>query len=97
MVDIYLAIALFIIALSVLIFYITFRFVKDYLDNYFKSKWTYVETGIYQNTETGDVIACKNDDMILVETGKHKGQYIKAQKEIKVYYYDKIIEEETNE
>lgn len=94
MVDVYLAIAISIVLFSVLMFYIAFRFIKDYLDNFLKLRWAYVETSLYQNIETGDVIVYKNEDMILIETGKHKGQYVKAQKEIKVYYYDKIIEEE---
>jgi hypothetical protein len=93
MVDVYLSIAISIILFSLIAIFIIFRFIKNYLDNYFLKKWVYIETKLYQNIETGDVIIQKPEDMILIEHGDHKGQYIKATKENKLNYYDLIIEE----
>jgi hypothetical protein len=93
MVDIYLSLALVIILVSLIGFYILLRFAKEYLDSYFLGRYIYIETAIFQNTKTGDVIIMKMEDMILVESGENKGLYIKKEKTYEAQYYDLIVEE----
>lgn len=93
MVDIYLSLALVIILVALIGFYIVFRFIKEYLNNYFLGRYIYIETAMFQNIKTGDVIIMKIDDMQLLDLGKNKGFYVKKQTEYEVQYYDLIIEE----
>lgn len=93
MVDIYLSLALVIILVALIGFYIVFRFIKEFLNNYFLGRYIYIETAMFQNIKTGDVIIMKIGDMQLLDLGKNKGLYIRKETEYEVQYYDLIIEE----
>ena len=93
MVDIYLAIAIVIVLASVLVFYISFRFIKQRLTEKFKNEWSYIETEIYQNIVTEDVVVVSPGEMELVTEGQYKGYYKRKPPQKLINYYDKIEED----
>jgi len=77
-----------------IIFYHIFMLAKERIDHALLSRWAFLQTSMYQNEETGDVIVVTDEEMKLIKSGQHKGQYVKVKEEGKVYFYDKIIEKD---
>lgn len=88
--DLYLALGIAIVLFSSVGAYALFRRAKEFFDG-----WTFIETDIYQNRSTHDIVVVAPESMIYDEAKK---AYVRKENHAKrIYLYDKIKEEELND